>query len=190
AGDEMQGTPVSNFNFGRPAIAALNALGIDATAIGNHEFDWTVDTLRARMAEAHYRFLAANITDSAGTARPDWAEPFTVIARDGVRVAVIGLAFPAHPQPPSPRNVRGRAFGRGRDRGGGLRARERGGGYAARGAGAHRDAVRGPHPPGPRPRGRATLEPGVRLGAHRPAGGPIRNGAAADGRRTWPRPAH
>src|SRR5947199_29156 len=87
AGDEMQGTPVSNFNFGRPAIAALNAFGIDAAAIGNHEFDWTVDTLRARMAEAHYRFLAANITDSAGTARPDWAEPFTVIERGGVRVA-------------------------------------------------------------------------------------------------------
>src|SRR2546425_1192425 len=37
AGDEMQGTPVSNFNFGRPAIAAMNALGIDAAAIGNHE---------------------------------------------------------------------------------------------------------------------------------------------------------
>src|SRR6266480_2562107 len=70
AGDEMQGTPVSNFNFGRPVIAALNALGIDAAAIGNHEFDWTVDTLRARMAEAHYHFLAANITDTAGTRRP------------------------------------------------------------------------------------------------------------------------
>src|SRR5438445_370662 len=113
AGDEMQGTPVSNFNFGRPAIAALNAFGIDAAAIGNHEFDWTVDTLRARMAEAHYRFLAANITDSAGTARPDWAEPFTVIERGGVRVAVIGLALPATPETTSPRNVRGLAFGDG-----------------------------------------------------------------------------
>src|SRR2546428_1405496 len=113
AGDEMQGTPVSNFNFGRPAIAALNAFGIDAAAIGNHEFDWTVETLRARMAEAHYRFLAANITDSAGTARPDWAEPFTVIERGGVRVAVIGLALPATPETTSPRNVRGLAFGDG-----------------------------------------------------------------------------
>src|SRR2546422_590367 len=112
-GDEMQGTPVSNFNFGRPAIAALNALGIDAAAIGNHEFDWSVDTLRARMAEAHYRFLAANITDSAGTARPDWAEPFTVSARGGGRGAVIGLALPAAPAAPSPRNVRGLAFGDG-----------------------------------------------------------------------------
>src|SRR6266436_4848858 len=113
AGDEMQGTPVSNFNFGRPAIAALNALGIDAAAIGNHEFDWTVDTLRARMAEARYRFVAANITDAAGTARPDWAEPFTVIQRGGSRVAVIGLALPATPETTSPRNVRGLAFGNG-----------------------------------------------------------------------------
>jgi len=111
AGDEMQGTPVSNFNFGRPAIAALNALGIDAAAIGNHEFDWTLDTLRTRMAEAHYRFLAANITDLAGTARPDWAQPFTVIERGGVRVAVVGLALPATPETTSPRNVRGLAFG-------------------------------------------------------------------------------
>ncbi len=113
AGDEMQGTPVSNFNFGRPAIAAFNALGIDAAAIGNHEFDWGVDTLRARMAESRYRWVAANITDSAGTARPDWAEPFTVVVRNGVRVAVIGLALRATPETTAPRNVRGLAFGDG-----------------------------------------------------------------------------
>jgi 2',3'-cyclic-nucleotide 2'-phosphodiesterase / 3'-nucleotidase / 5'-nucleotidase len=112
-GDEMQGTPVSNFNFGRPAIAALNALGIDAAAIGNHEFDWGVDTLRARMAEARYPFLAANITDSTGAARPDWATPFTVVEREGVRVAVIGLALKATPETTAPRNVRGLAFGDG-----------------------------------------------------------------------------
>src|SRR3989449_8296205 len=106
----MQGTPVSNFNFGRPAIAALNAFGIDAAAIGNHEFDWTVDTLRARMAEAHYRFLAANITDSAGTARPDWAEPFSVIERGGGRVAGVRPALPPTPQTPPPRNLRGPAL--------------------------------------------------------------------------------
>lgn len=110
-GDEMQGTPVSNFNFGRPAIAALNALGIDAAAIGNHEFDWSVDTLRARMAEAHQRFVAANITDSGSSARPAWARPFAMIERGGVRVAVIGLALPATPETTFPRNVRGLAFG-------------------------------------------------------------------------------
>ena len=110
AGDEMQGTPMSNFNYGRPAIAALNALGIDAATIGNHEFDWSVDTLRARMADAHYRFLAANITDTTGLARPDWAVPFTVIDRGGTRIAVIGLALPETPETTTPKNVRGLAF--------------------------------------------------------------------------------
>src|SRR3989454_3330490 len=113
AGDEMQGTLISNYSFGRPAIAAMNAFGIDAAAIGNHEFDWSVDTLRARMAGAHYRFLAANISDSATTAMPAWAEPWTVIERGGVRVAVIGLALPETPVNTAPRNVRGLAFGDG-----------------------------------------------------------------------------
>jgi 2',3'-cyclic-nucleotide 2'-phosphodiesterase / 3'-nucleotidase / 5'-nucleotidase len=113
-GDEMQGTPVSNFNFGRPAIAALNALAVDAAAIGNHEFDWGVDTLRARMADAHYRFVAANITDSGeGTTRPEWAVPFTVVERNAVKVAVIGLALPSTPVTTAPRNVRGLVFGDG-----------------------------------------------------------------------------
>src|SRR6059036_4027074 len=113
AGDEMQGTLISNYSFGRPAIAAMNAFGIDAAAIGNHEFDWSVDTLRARMAGAHYRFLAANISDSATTVTPAWAEPWTVIERGGVRVAVIGLALPETPVNTAPRNVRGLAFGDG-----------------------------------------------------------------------------
>src|SRR3989475_285672 len=112
-GDEMQGTLLSNFGFGRAAVAALNTFGIDAAAIGNHEFDWSVDTLRARMAEAHYRFLAANITDTTGRARPDWAGPWTVIERGGQKIAVIGLALRATPTNTAPRNVAGLAFGDG-----------------------------------------------------------------------------
>jgi 2',3'-cyclic-nucleotide 2'-phosphodiesterase (5'-nucleotidase family) len=113
AGDEMQGTPVSNLSYGRPAIEAMNALGIDAAAIGNHEFDWSVDTLLARMREAHYPFLSANITDSAGTARPDWARPWSVVTENGVKIAVIGLTTVSTPTSTAPRNVRGLAFGNG-----------------------------------------------------------------------------
>src|SRR2546422_2386292 len=112
-GDEMQGTLLSNVGYGRAAIAALNAFGIDAAAIGNHEFDWSVDTLRARMAEAHYRFLAANVTDTTGRVRPDWAEPWTLIERGGQKIAVIGLALRATPANTAPRNVTGLAFGDG-----------------------------------------------------------------------------
>jgi 2',3'-cyclic-nucleotide 2'-phosphodiesterase (5'-nucleotidase family) len=113
AGDEMQGTPVSNISYGRGVIEAMNALEIDAAAIGNHEFDWSVDTLRARMRDAHYRFLSANITDSSGAARPDWALPWTLVTKNGVKIAVIGLTTVSTPTSTAPRNVRGLAFGNG-----------------------------------------------------------------------------
>ena len=113
AGDEMQGTPVSNLGYGRGTIAAMNAMGIDAAAIGNHEFDWSIDTLRARMQDARYKFVSANITDSARAARPDWALPWTLVTKAGVKVAVIGLTTTSTPTTTAPRNVRGLAFGNG-----------------------------------------------------------------------------
>jgi 2',3'-cyclic-nucleotide 2'-phosphodiesterase (5'-nucleotidase family) len=113
AGDEMQGTALSNATFGRGTIDAMNALGIDAAAIGNHEFDWSVDTLRSRMREAKYPFLSANITNTAGTARPDWATPWTLVTKNSVRIAVIGLTTTETPTATAPRNVQGLAFGDG-----------------------------------------------------------------------------
>ena len=113
AGDEMQGTALSNATFGRGTIDALNSLGIDAAAIGNHEFDWSVDTLRARMSEAKYPFLSANITNTAGTARPDWATPWKLVTKNGVRIAVIGLTTTETPTSTASRNIQGLAFGDG-----------------------------------------------------------------------------
>src|SRR5213078_4120057 len=113
AGDEMQGTALSNATFGRGTIDALNSLGIDAAAIGNHEFDWSLDTLRARMSEAKYPFLSANITNAAGTARPDWATPWKLVTKNGVKIAVIGLTTTETPTSTAARNIQGLAFGDG-----------------------------------------------------------------------------
>jgi len=113
AGDEMQGTVLSNATFGRGTIDAMNTLGIDAAAIGNHEFDWSVDTLRARMSEAKYPFLSANITNAAGTARPEWATPWKLVTKNGVRIAVIGLTTTETPTSTASRNIQGLAFGDG-----------------------------------------------------------------------------
>ena len=113
AGDEMQGTALSNATFGRGTIDALNAIGIDAAAIGNHEFDWSIDTLRARMTQAKYPFLSANITNTAGTARPDWATPWKLVTKSGVKIAVIGLTTTETPTSTASRNIQGLAFGDG-----------------------------------------------------------------------------
>ena len=90
AGDEMQGTLPSNLEFGRSTIAAMNLLGIDAAVVGNHDFDWSVDTLLRRMADARYPWLIANVVDSATGKRPDWAIPYRILTAGRLKVGVLG----------------------------------------------------------------------------------------------------
>ncbi len=90
AGDEMQGTLESNLLYGRPTIQAMNQMKIAAAVIGNHELDWGIDTLKARMAESNYPWLAANLVDSVSGRRPDWVKPWVMLQVDTLRVAVIG----------------------------------------------------------------------------------------------------
>jgi 2',3'-cyclic-nucleotide 2'-phosphodiesterase / 3'-nucleotidase / 5'-nucleotidase len=104
-GDQMQGTVVSNLTGGRASIDVLNALGVDAAAIGNHEFDWGVDTLLARMADAEYPLLAANIFVKGTGERPDWVEPYVWLDRAGLRIAVIGATTTATPFTTLPKHV-------------------------------------------------------------------------------------
>jgi 2',3'-cyclic-nucleotide 2'-phosphodiesterase (5'-nucleotidase family) len=92
AGDQMQGSLASNLAHGAPVVAVFNLIGIDAAAIGNHDLGWGLDTFRSRQSEARYAWLAANIFLRGSEERPEWAPPYTVIERGGVRVAVIGYA--------------------------------------------------------------------------------------------------
>jgi 2',3'-cyclic-nucleotide 2'-phosphodiesterase (5'-nucleotidase family) len=104
AGDEFQGTPASNLAFGRPVVAIFNKLGYAAGAVGNHEFDWGQDTLRARMREAHYAMLAANVRYADGRDVP-WIRDDTLITRGALKIGVIGLATPLTPSTTRASNV-------------------------------------------------------------------------------------
>jgi 2',3'-cyclic-nucleotide 2'-phosphodiesterase (5'-nucleotidase family) len=91
AGDEMQGTLLSNLSFGRSTVLTFNRMGIRAAAVGNHDFDWSVDTLRVRMHDAGYAWLVANVVDSVTGRRPDWAQAWRMLDAGGLRIAVIGF---------------------------------------------------------------------------------------------------
>jgi 2',3'-cyclic-nucleotide 2'-phosphodiesterase (5'-nucleotidase family) len=110
AGDEMQGTLESNLVFGRSMVDALNLLGLDAAAVGNHDFDWGIDTLRARMRQAHYPWLLANVYDSAVGGRPAWARPWAMLRADTLDVAVIGYITDITKSIVRADNVKGLAF--------------------------------------------------------------------------------
>lgn len=108
AGDMFQGTLESNLTEGASVIAAYNALGYAAAAVGNHEFDFgpigppatprsSADdprgALKARASEAKFPFLAANLVDAATGRMPGWTNvhPTAVVQVAGVKVGIIGL---------------------------------------------------------------------------------------------------
>jgi 2',3'-cyclic-nucleotide 2'-phosphodiesterase / 3'-nucleotidase / 5'-nucleotidase len=96
-GDQLQGSLESNLAFGEAAVHALNLLGLDAAAIGNHELDWGVATFVARQRQATYAWLAANVFYRDSERRPDWAPPFAIVERGGLRIGVIGYALSSTP---------------------------------------------------------------------------------------------
>jgi 5'-nucleotidase len=107
AGDTFESGILSNISEGALVVDAYNALGYDALAIGNHEFDYgAVDTasredgtpdmrgaLKAAAARARFPFLTANVIEAA-TGRPlDWpnVRPSTLVETAGLRVGIVGV---------------------------------------------------------------------------------------------------
>ena len=110
AGDEMQGTPISNLSEGQATVSVLDALGERGAAIGNHEFDWGVPVLRRRMAQAHDPWMAANIFVAGTDTAPSWVRDTAMVEVGGVRVGLLGLATESTPSTTKADNVAGLEF--------------------------------------------------------------------------------
>src|SRR2546427_5739121 len=91
-GDEFQGTMISNQFGGRSVTEVFNAVGITAAALGNHEFDFGLQVLQERIAQARYPLLAANVFIAGTRRRPDWLRPSALVDAGGVKVGIIRLA--------------------------------------------------------------------------------------------------
>ncbi len=82
AGDEMQGSLLSNLKKGEPTIDILNFVGLDAATFGNHEFDWGQTVLISRTLEATYPYVSSNIvvSNTGSCATAGWTTPAFVDA--------------------------------------------------------------------------------------------------------------
>jgi 2',3'-cyclic-nucleotide 2'-phosphodiesterase / 3'-nucleotidase / 5'-nucleotidase len=109
AGDLFQGTPASNLSYGRSVVGVFNQLGYAATALGNHDFDWGRDTLRALMRAAHFPILGANVRDVAGRDIP-WIPNDTIVQRGAYRVGIVGVSDIETPRTTKATNVTGLVF--------------------------------------------------------------------------------
>ncbi|MBI3686919.1 MAG: 5'-nucleotidase C-terminal domain-containing protein [Actinobacteria bacterium] len=111
AGDNVGASPpASGLLQDAPAIDVENAWELDATAYGNHEFDYGVTRLRTHQDRAKFPFLATNIVDAATGGTPDWVTPSVVFTLRGVRVGVIGAGLDNTPELVSAGATAGLAF--------------------------------------------------------------------------------
>ncbi|SMX88856.1 bifunctional metallophosphatase/5'-nucleotidase [Brevibacterium antiquum] len=93
AGDNIgASTYVSSSQQDTPTLDVLNAIGLQASTVGNHEFDQGIDDLTGRVSsEADFPYAAANVYDKGTTEVVDGLEDYTTIDVGGVKIAVIGV---------------------------------------------------------------------------------------------------
>ncbi|HEX2706294.1 MAG TPA: 5'-nucleotidase C-terminal domain-containing protein, partial [Candidatus Lustribacter sp.] len=106
AGDTIQGTPLSYYyavidpitgGSTHPMAAAMNAVRYDAAALGNHEFNYGMDTLRAFERQCRFPLLAANAVgwrSGRPVFRPYVIRRVHVPGHEPVRVGILGLVTP------------------------------------------------------------------------------------------------
>ena len=100
-GDFLSSSVASTVFRGEQMIAALNASGLDIATVGNHEFDFGVDTLLTRMREATFQWVSSNVIDRQ-TGRPiGGAAPYLIRREGPVTVGIIGLCLKSEGIPPS-----------------------------------------------------------------------------------------
>jgi 2',3'-cyclic-nucleotide 2'-phosphodiesterase (5'-nucleotidase family) len=104
-GDVYQGTDVSLRNKGELMIDLFNHLKYDAWIVGNHEFDWGIDTFMNALQRSAMPVLAANtiLNGKPAGVSSDSHHPFAkiqpLIVKEiaGIKLAIIGVTTPGMP---------------------------------------------------------------------------------------------
>ena len=114
AGDKIGASPsVSSVQQDEPTIEALNELGLQASAVGNHEFDRGFADLTDRVGVdgesglADFDYLGANVYRGGEPALPEYA----LLDAAGVTVGVIGVVTEETSSLVSPAGIEGITFG-------------------------------------------------------------------------------
>ena len=102
AGDAFQGTFYFNVYEGLADLAFLNALPLDAMAVGNHEFDKGPAALGAFALNAQFPLLSSNLDIAAEPALKDLVRHSTIITRGRERMGIVGAITPTLPTISSP----------------------------------------------------------------------------------------
>ena len=92
AGDFSQGTPYYNFYHGRIEVEAMNSMGYDVVTLGNHEFDYGIDTLAAVLAQACFDVVCCNY-DVTNTPLKECVKPYVITHKGGLKIGITGVGM-------------------------------------------------------------------------------------------------
>ena len=105
AGDMFTGELVSDAFYGESVLAVMNKMGYRASILGNHEFDYGLNTLRDLVSQARFPVLSANVVlpyTAVGKTR--------VVRVKGIRFGIVGLTTEETPTTTHPKNVKNVQF--------------------------------------------------------------------------------
>jgi 2',3'-cyclic-nucleotide 2'-phosphodiesterase (5'-nucleotidase family) len=92
AGDALSPSLSSKYFHGRQMVEALNAAKLNYATFGNHEFDFELDTLLARIAESEFTWISSNCTRHDGSALAK-VLPWDTLRVSGHKVGLFGLTL-------------------------------------------------------------------------------------------------
>ncbi|WP_104116899.1 bifunctional UDP-sugar hydrolase/5'-nucleotidase [Arthrobacter sp. B1805] len=106
-GDTIQGTSLTDYYANvesvtdtgetHPMAAAMNAMGYDATTLGNHEFNYGLPLLRTYEEQLDFPLLGANVKDwetGADAFTPYVLKTVKLKGQKPIRVGILGLTTP------------------------------------------------------------------------------------------------
>ena len=90
SGDFFQGSAYFTMFKGDVEIGLMNQMGIDASTIGNHEYDFGLENMAAMFKKANFPILCANY-DFTGTPMEGVTKPWIIVKRNGVKIGVFAV---------------------------------------------------------------------------------------------------
>ncbi len=91
-GDMWTGPALSTWFEGESMVEVMNTMGYDAAALGNHEFDFTVNELSENVSKMNFPVLSANIVEKRSGNIPSFVKPYELISSGEIDIGIIGLS--------------------------------------------------------------------------------------------------
>lgn len=90
-GDVFKGTPLGDFTRGQIVVDFFRRAGYDAVAVGNHDFDFGWQVLKAVIDSSGLPWLATNVVVQGSDTAPSWLTRSVLFERGGIRIGLFGL---------------------------------------------------------------------------------------------------